>query len=76
MAAGFSYAGLQSHVLLSACGADELAREEAGRGVFTSALLDILYQIDTKCVTYKGLIRRISHLPGQVCISMSRYQVI
>jgi hypothetical protein len=38
---------------LPLCGAEQPAEEEAGRGVFTSALLDILCQID---IAYKDLI--------------------
>ncbi|KDR74399.1 hypothetical protein GALMADRAFT_269297 [Galerina marginata CBS 339.88] len=38
--------GLQSHVLISACGADGKAREREGRGVFTVAMLEFLEEKD------------------------------
>jgi Caspase domain len=64
IASGFSHTGLYSHVLLTACGADEPAREQKGRGLFTSALLEVLSQVDPSKVTYTDLMKRIPHIPG------------
>ena len=64
IASGFANAGLRSHILLAACGADETAREEGGRGLFSSGLLDVLHEVDANSITYKDLLLRIPHLPG------------
>jgi hypothetical protein len=61
--AGFAYSALNSHVLLAACGAKELAREEKGGGVFTSAMLHVLKSIGAEKLTYKDMLERIPILP-------------
>jgi hypothetical protein len=63
IAPGFLKSGIRSHVLLSACGAEETAKEEAGRGYFTKRLLDALEDIGADKVTYAGLIHQIPYLP-------------
>ncbi|KAH7917730.1 hypothetical protein BV22DRAFT_1135169 [Leucogyrophana mollusca] len=63
-AAGFAQSGLLSHVLLAACGANEGAREESGRGVFTEALIDAL-KFGVNQVTYAELLQRLAPLSGQ-----------
>lgn len=68
IATGFANAGLNSHILLAACGADEKAQEQGGRGMFTCALLDVLNDVDASKLTYTDLMRRIGHLPGYVCM--------
>jgi hypothetical protein len=60
---GFLQRDLRSHVFLAACGAEELASETGGRGVFTKALLDALIRVNVDTVTYIDLMRRISGLP-------------
>lgn len=60
---GFLYHGLKSHVLLAACGAEENAKEENGRGYFTEALIKTLGVVDTDKVTYTDLINQIPNLP-------------
>lgn len=50
---------------------DETAWEEAGRGLFTSALIKALSQIDINNTTYKDLMKRISIPPKYVYISVS-----
>ncbi|PVG04722.1 hypothetical protein CPB86DRAFT_13246 [Serendipita vermifera] len=56
--------GLSSHVVLTACGAGELAEENSGGGVFTQALLEKLRELRSSELTYYGLIQHIS-LPRQ-----------
>lgn len=56
----------KTHVLLAACGADESAYEESGRGVFTRALLDTLGSVGEERVTYEELVKRMPILPGYV----------
>jgi hypothetical protein len=63
IAAGFLKSGLRSHVLLAACGADEEAKEENGRGYFTKRLLDTLEAVGADKVTYADLIQRIPSIP-------------
>jgi hypothetical protein len=64
VAVGFAYSGLRSHVFLAACGEEELAQEFNGKGLFTSALLEILKAGGTDKLTYKDLIQRIRNIPG------------
>ena len=68
IATGFANAGLNSYVLLAACGADETAIEQDRRGVFTCMLLDVLDNVDASKLTYIDLMRRIGGLPGYVCV--------
>ncbi|KZS99633.1 uncharacterized protein LAESUDRAFT_718559 [Laetiporus sulphureus 93-53] len=63
--AGFANAGLRSHVLISACSSREVAMEENGRGIFTSALLEILSAFGVDQLTYSEIPQRIPALPGQ-----------
>jgi hypothetical protein len=57
--AGFLRCGLRSHVLLSACRSEEVAREARGRGYFTKNLLDTLERVGADKVTYADLIQRL-----------------
>ncbi|PSR72647.1 hypothetical protein PHLCEN_2v11482 [Hermanssonia centrifuga] len=63
---GFLNQCLNSHVLLAACGMDELAWEEQGRGCFTRALLETLSSrgFDPRSLTYADLITRLPKLAG------------
>ncbi|KAI0032857.1 caspase domain-containing protein [Vararia minispora EC-137] len=65
VAAGFAQAGSRSHVLLAACASNEIAQEEKGRGVFTTALLDVLKILGTTKITYRDLIAKLPDLPAQ-----------
>ncbi|KAI0312157.1 hypothetical protein OF83DRAFT_1087200 [Amylostereum chailletii] len=62
---GFAHAGLRSHVLLAACGAEEVALEQKGRGIFTRALLRALSVVGADRMTYTDLMSRITDLPRQ-----------
>jgi hypothetical protein len=53
--------GTASHVLLAACGANESAFEDDGRGAFTRALLDVM-KLGSRCLSYYEIIQRISFL--------------
>jgi len=66
---GFLHGGFKSHVLISACGAEERAREAFGHGVFTEALLKALtrwrlHGIPLENLTYKNLLELVGNLPG------------
>jgi Caspase domain len=64
IAPGFLHHGLKSHILLAACGRNELAYEEQGNGVFTNALLKLLSTIGAQNVTYANLLQRLPRLTG------------
>ncbi|VDB92294.1 unnamed protein product [Peniophora sp. CBMAI 1063] len=53
------------YVLLSACGEDESAFEEGGRGGFTGALLRVLRQFGVEYVTYHDIVEYLPSLPRQ-----------
>ena len=61
--AGFAQHGLRSHVLLAACGSEELALEYKSRGLFTQRLLEALTTFEIDKLTYTGLIQRMPRLP-------------
>ncbi|KZV73885.1 hypothetical protein PENSPDRAFT_682439 [Peniophora sp. CONT] len=63
----FANGGLESHVVLAACGPDESAYEDFGthEGRFTSAFLRVLKASGTDTMTYSELIRRLDNLPSQ-----------
>jgi hypothetical protein len=62
---GFLRTGLSSHVILTACGANEVTSEDdTGRGFFTRALLKAFSKVDVNKVTYNDLVRNIPKLPG------------
>lgn len=63
VAKGFSHRDLRSHVLLAACGSDELAYETDARGDYTRALLGVLRSGDVNKLTYKGCMHRLPSLP-------------
>ncbi|CAE6441338.1 unnamed protein product [Rhizoctonia solani] len=65
IAKGFAHRELRSHVLLAACGSDEVAYETAGSGDFTSALLKTLRKYGADKTTYKGCIQRLPTLQKQ-----------
>jgi hypothetical protein len=51
-----SNGGLQSHILLTACGSSAAAWESNGRGVFTVALLELLKDSRIDKLRYCGII--------------------
>ncbi len=59
VATGFEKTGLLSHVLLSACQAEQTAKEKHGRGVFTSALLGLLREMGVDKLTYRDAIANL-----------------
>jgi hypothetical protein len=59
-----------SHVYLAACGSDQKAREENGRGVFTVALLKAMREHIGK-ITYRNLIISLPVLPRLVPAQMT-----
>lgn len=63
IAPGFAYHGLQSHILLAACGENEFAYEHDGRGQFTTGLLKTLKNGTIDDLTYTEVLGRI-HLNG------------
>ena len=60
---GFLQRGVESHVLLAACGAQELAIEDQGRGVFTQALLFLLTSVSPDNIRYCDVLKMIYELP-------------
>ncbi|KAF8519186.1 caspase domain-containing protein [Gautieria morchelliformis] len=58
---------LRSHILLAACGAEELAYENTklGRGAFTTAFIQTLKTADVHKLTYMGFMDRLPNLPRQ-----------
>ncbi|KAK0234519.1 caspase domain-containing protein [Armillaria nabsnona] len=65
VAKGFEKSGLLSHVLLSACRAEQTAMEENRRGVFTSALLGLLREMGVDKLTYRDVITNLPDLHAQ-----------
>ncbi|KAH6909145.1 caspase domain-containing protein [Coprinopsis sp. MPI-PUGE-AT-0042] len=67
VAKGFAHRGIRSHVLLAACSANELAREDAnvGRGRFTVALLKLLRTTGVEQLVYADVLCRIDPIIGQ-----------
>lgn len=65
IAKGFSHRDMRSHVLLAACGSDELSYETNARGDYTTALLSVLKASGASKLTYKGCMHRFPSLPKQ-----------
>ncbi|KAK0187308.1 hypothetical protein F5146DRAFT_1105099 [Armillaria mellea] len=65
VAKGFEKSGLLSHVLLSACKHGQEAGERDGRGVFTSALLNLLREKGVDKLTYKDVISSLPDMHPQ-----------
>ncbi|TDL15886.1 hypothetical protein BD410DRAFT_82003 [Rickenella mellea] len=70
VATGFAGQNEESHILLAACGRDEIAWEDprTKRGLFTTALLNALAECEIHDTTYLSLIQsiQIPSGPGQV----------
>lgn len=66
---GYFQGGTRSHVLLAACGAEEMAMEENDRGIFTTALIQKLEANGANRVSYAELIHQIGSLSGYASYS-------
>ena len=69
-ATGQAASGLESHIFLSACRADELAREDSstGHGRFTTALLKVFNMTSPDQLTYGQALERLEFIPGYVIV--------
>jgi hypothetical protein len=65
---GLAVTGLSSHVLFSACSADEPASEGGGKGRFTTALLKVFNKTSPDQLTYEQVLDRLEHIP--LCVRM------
>ncbi|KZP15819.1 hypothetical protein FIBSPDRAFT_912396 [Athelia psychrophila] len=67
VAPGSFYKGLDSHVLLAACGAKETADEDGPppRGLFTTALIKLLQDEGVDKLVYTDVLKRIDAIPNQ-----------
>ncbi|KAF8148655.1 hypothetical protein B0H34DRAFT_736447 [Crassisporium funariophilum] len=63
--AKFTHSGLRSHVLLAACSSSEFAREEKGRGNFSTALLKLLRTVGPEQLRYFDILSRLDAIPSQ-----------
>jgi hypothetical protein len=67
-AEGFAVEGMNSHVLLAACSANERALEDKNsaepHGRFTSALLRLFKEVSPDQMTYADVLTRISRIDG------------
>ena len=65
-ATGFAEKGLRSHVLIAACGESEKAQECNGRGLFSTALLQLWEGEGGQLsrLSYSDILRKIEHIPG------------
>ncbi|KZP29219.1 hypothetical protein FIBSPDRAFT_727545, partial [Athelia psychrophila] len=68
MVPGLFYKGMDSHVLLAACGAKEIADEHGSpsRGLFTTALLKLLQEEGVDKLIYTDVMKRIDAIPKYV----------
>ncbi|KAF8553761.1 hypothetical protein OG21DRAFT_1197024 [Imleria badia] len=73
----FAYHGLQSHVLLAACGEDGCAYEYEGRGRFTAAILETLKNCAIDNITYTEVLEHI-HLDQQNphCEGVNQHRIL
>ncbi|KAK0214591.1 caspase domain-containing protein [Armillaria fumosa] len=77
-AKGFEETAPSSHVLLSACRADQKAEEKDGHGVFTWALLSMLRKSDVAKLTYEDVITNLPFLRTQdpQCEGVHQYRCL
>ncbi|KAJ2921480.1 hypothetical protein H1R20_g15619, partial [Candolleomyces eurysporus] len=68
-AKGFAMKDMNSHILLAACSANELAREDnhakEAHGRFTTALLELLRSVPLDQITYANFLSRMPRIDGQ-----------
>jgi hypothetical protein len=69
-ATGQAASGLESHIFLSACRADESACEDDlnGHGRFTTALLKVFNMTSPDQLTYGQVLERLECIPGYVIV--------
>ncbi|KAK0218626.1 hypothetical protein IW262DRAFT_1462097 [Armillaria fumosa] len=74
----FEEIGPSSHVLFSACRADQKAEEKDGHGVFTWALLSLLRKSDVDKLTYEDVITNLPFLRTQdpQCEGVHQYRCL
>ncbi|KZP16315.1 hypothetical protein FIBSPDRAFT_895063 [Athelia psychrophila] len=67
LAPGTLYTGLESHVLIAACGAKEVATEYGTpkRGRFTKAFIQLLRQEGVDKLRYSDVLNRLESIPNQ-----------
>ena len=63
--AQFRHDGSRSHVLISACGSTELAKESNGHGNFSTALLKLLRTISPDKLRYCDILTHMDVIPRQ-----------
>ena len=67
-AKGFAMKDMNSHILLAACSANELAREDKkaqeAHGRFTTALLELLRTVHPDQITYADVLSKIPRIDG------------
>ncbi|KJA22181.1 hypothetical protein HYPSUDRAFT_41353 [Hypholoma sublateritium FD-334 SS-4] len=56
---------LHAYILISACSPSEKARENQGRGAFSTALLKLLRTVPPNELRYSELLSRMDQIPGQ-----------
>ncbi|KIJ55443.1 hypothetical protein M422DRAFT_774468 [Sphaerobolus stellatus SS14] len=62
--------GVKSHILLSACGRKESARENGGRGCFTKALLALLEDVGPESLTYTSVLERMGPISRRILFNL------
>ncbi|KAF8200311.1 caspase domain-containing protein [Pholiota molesta] len=60
------HVGSASYVFFSACSSSELAKEDNGRGYFTSALLKLLKEVGSRTLPCSQIITRIGRIHDQI----------
>ncbi|QRV92055.1 ICE-like protease (caspase) p20 domain protein [Ceratobasidium sp. AG-Ba] len=75
---GFAHRALRSHVLLAACGSNEVAWERDGRGEFTSALLSILGVPHLNQMSYSELMDSLPPMAQQSpqCEGLNKHRAL
>jgi hypothetical protein len=66
IAADFVQTGLRSHILLAACGAEEIAREALEpmfRGYFTTELIKLLEATSPDTLKYSVILLKMGRIP-------------
>ncbi|KAG8706556.1 hypothetical protein FRC09_002353 [Ceratobasidium sp. 395] len=72
------YTDQASHIHLAACGSEEKAWEEGGRGVFTTALLSYIQASRINKITYQNLLDALPSLPKQTphCYGIHKSRIL
>ncbi|KDR80085.1 hypothetical protein GALMADRAFT_92295, partial [Galerina marginata CBS 339.88] len=61
----FRFTGLRSHILIAACGPNEVARESASHGSFSFQFLRLLRSVPPDQLRYSEILTRMSPIFGQ-----------